>query len=44
MKKLEDFECERVEINTIYGGNAPKDPQTWCSIPGGEYNQLDSVD
>ncbi|SHN12279.1 hypothetical protein [Flavobacterium xinjiangense] len=44
MKKLEDFECEKIEIDTINGGNAPEDHQTWCQLPGSEYNQLDGVD
>lgn len=39
MKKLEDFECEKVEIKTIYGGDAPADSQVWTDVA----NQYDNV-
>lgn len=33
MKKLEDFECEKVEIKTIYGGIlVPKECPDTCTI------------
>ncbi|MFV5703040.1 hypothetical protein ACM55F_14305 [Flavobacterium sp. XS2P12] len=44
VKKLEDFECEKVEINTIYGGTAPADAQTWCAVRGQVGNDYDGVD
>ncbi|SHN12299.1 hypothetical protein [Flavobacterium xinjiangense] len=43
MKKLEDFECEKVEINTIYGGNLA-DVQTWTTHPGQYENDYDGQD
>ncbi|MFV8328474.1 hypothetical protein [Flavobacterium sp. ZS1P14] len=44
MKKLEDFECEKVEINTIYGGDAPADVQTWTAVRGQVGNDYDGID
>lgn len=42
MKRLEDFECEKVEIKNITGGDIPI--QTWCSIPDGTHNIFDGDD
>lgn len=43
MKKLEDFECEKVEIKTIYGGDAPP-CQTWTDVKGSDQNVYDQED
>lgn len=32
MKKLEDFECEKVEIKTIYGGTQVEECPDTCTI------------
>jgi hypothetical protein len=40
MKKLEDFECKKVELKTIYGGSGC---QTWTSN-GSSTNSYDGDD
>ncbi|MFV8334702.1 hypothetical protein ACNQF7_01305 [Flavobacterium sp. RSP29] len=44
MKKLEDFECEKVEIKNIFGGNALADAYTFCAVKGQELNDFDGMD
>ncbi|MFV8377089.1 hypothetical protein [Flavobacterium sp. LB1P62] len=45
MKKLEDFECEKVEVNTIYGGLlAEPSSQTWTDVPDQYENKFDQTD
>jgi hypothetical protein len=43
MKKLEDFECEKVEIKTVYGGGMAG-CQTWTSVRGQDTNDYDGDD
>lgn len=46
MKKLEDFECEKVEIRNIVGGNAlaDGDAYTFCAVKGQAQNDFDGMD
>lgn len=44
MKKLEDFECEKVEVTTINGGDAAPDAYTFCAVKGQELNDYDGID
>lgn len=45
MKKLEDFECEKVEVSTIYGGlQADVPAQTWTDVPNQNDNVFDGTD
>lgn len=43
MKKLEDFECEKVEIENVYGGKMA-DCQTWTAVRGQDTNDYDGSD
>lgn len=47
MKKLEDFECKKVELKTTYGGRIATCPDT-CTIvrcsDGSQYGQGDGQD
>lgn len=43
MKKLEDFECEKVEIKNVYGGKMA-DCQTWCKVDDSGQNVYDQDD
>ena len=43
MKKLEDFECEKVEIKSIYGG-IMADCQTYIQVRGKDQNDYDGED
>ncbi|MFD2941832.1 hypothetical protein [Flavobacterium notoginsengisoli] len=44
MKKLEDFACEKVEVNVIGGTWAAKDAYTFCEVKGQELNDYDGID
>ncbi|MCV9930046.1 hypothetical protein OIU83_20465 [Flavobacterium sp. LS1R49] len=43
MKKLENFECEKVEIKNVYGGKM-RDCQTYTQRSGQELNTYDGED
>jgi hypothetical protein len=43
MKKLEDFECKKVEIKNVYGGKMA-DAYTFCAVKGQELNDYDGID
>ncbi|WP_409416609.1 hypothetical protein [Flavobacterium sp. PS2] len=44
MKKLEDFECEKVEIKNVVGGGEKGKAYTFCQVPGQELNDFDGMD
>jgi|GEM_PF-5692949 len=43
MKKLEDFQCEKVEVKHVNGGYAPKDAYTFCKVSS-DWNEFDGMD
>lgn len=36
MKKLEDFECEKIEVKTVYGGRMQAEPSMTIVYQGTE--------
>jgi hypothetical protein len=44
MKKLEDFECKKVEMRTINGGNDAAEAYTFCAVKGQKTNDFDGMD
>ena len=44
MKKLEDFECEKVEIRNVNGGIMAADAYTFCAVKGQDQNDFDGMD
>lgn len=44
MKKLEDFQCEKVEVKNVSGGQAKADAYTFCAVKGQKLNDYDGMD
>ncbi|WP_343587318.1 hypothetical protein [Flavobacterium sp.] len=42
MKKLEDFECEKVEVKNINGGTA-REAYTFCKVSA-DWNEFDGME
>ncbi|MET3020121.1 hypothetical protein [Flavobacterium hydatis] len=44
MKRLEDFECEKVEVKNVVGGGPKGQAYTFCQVKGQELNDFDGMD